>query len=89
MNEPRILNPNGGWCWFQDERAIVRGDQLFFGSVASPSGDVNVTSVDLKSGDARTTTLYDDLASKSKVAAVRGSLFGRARPDSIPPGVSH
>src|SRR5437868_4023589 len=59
--DPRTLNPNGGWCWFQDERAIVHGDQLFFGSVASPGGDVNITSVDLTSGESRTTTLHERL----------------------------
>ncbi|MBC8105577.1 MAG: BNR-4 repeat-containing protein [Anaerolineae bacterium] len=63
MSDIRVLNPNGGWCWFQDERAIVHGDQLFFGSVASPSGDLNVTSVDLKNGASRTTTLHEKFES--------------------------
>jgi hypothetical protein len=48
----------GGWCWFQDERAIVDGDKLIFGSVASPSGDVNVTTYDLASGESVTVPLH-------------------------------
>lgn len=48
-----LLNPNGGWCWFQDERALVIDDVLVFASVAgtdgngAKAGDVQVTSVAL------------------------------------------
>lgn len=48
-----IFKKNGGWCWFQDERAIVYREKLIFGSVAgvtrdgSTAGDVEVTSYDL------------------------------------------
>jgi hypothetical protein len=51
--EPVVLNDDGGWCWFQDERALVVGDRLVVGSVAAgrhdPSrrGAVEVTGVDL------------------------------------------
>jgi hypothetical protein len=51
-----VLNDDGGWCWFQDERAIVMDRQLVFGSVAAgrhdPSrrGAVEVTGVDLETG---------------------------------------
>lgn len=51
-----VLNDDGGWCWFQDERALVVGDHLVLGSVASgwrdPSrrGDVEVVSIDLRDG---------------------------------------
>ncbi len=44
---------NGGWCWYQDERAIVSGEKLIFGTVAgttrdgSDRGDVDATSYDL------------------------------------------
>lgn len=50
---PYLLNPNGGWCWFQDERALVIGNTLVFASVAGSDGegasvgDVQVTSVPL------------------------------------------
>ena len=57
------FNIRGGWCWFQDERAIVDRGKLIFGSVASPSGDVNVTSFDLRSGDAVTVALHERLQS--------------------------
>jgi hypothetical protein len=48
-----VLNDDGGWCWFQDERALVVGDRLVLGSVAagrhdrSRRGAVEVTGVDL------------------------------------------
>ncbi|HKZ30760.1 MAG TPA: BNR-4 repeat-containing protein [Vicinamibacteria bacterium] len=53
---PVVLNDDGGWCWFQDERALVVGDRLVFGSVAagrsdaSRRGTVEVTSVVLATG---------------------------------------
>ena len=36
---PIVLNDDGGWCWFQDERALVVGDTLLVGSVASGRDD--------------------------------------------------
>jgi len=36
---PAVLNDDGGWCWFQDERAVVVGERLVFGSVASGRTD--------------------------------------------------
>jgi len=53
---PVALNDDGGWCWFQDERAIVVGDWLVLGSVASGRSDparrgaVEATGVDLRTG---------------------------------------
>ena len=37
---PLLLNNNGAWCWFQDERALVdpANNTLLLGSVASPDG---------------------------------------------------
>ena len=61
---PALLKTNGGWCWFQDERALVIGDTLLFGSVAgstrgpSAAGDIDATTVDLRSGRTHTTTLH-------------------------------
>ena len=66
---PRVLKTNGGWCWFQDERAIVVGETLLFGSIAGSTraggaaGDVDVTDVDLRTGRARSTTIYPKLQS--------------------------
>jgi hypothetical protein len=54
--QPVVLDDDGGWCWFQDERAIVVGGRLVFGSVAagrhdaSRRGAVEVTGVDLRTG---------------------------------------
>ncbi|RPJ87255.1 MAG: hypothetical protein EHM18_02050, partial [Acidobacteria bacterium] len=33
-----VFNDNGGWCWFQDERVVVRDGALWIGSVADASG---------------------------------------------------
>lgn len=47
---------NGGWCWYQDPRAVISENSLFFGSVAaidrdgSGAGDIEVTSYDISSG---------------------------------------
>ncbi len=35
----RELSDNGGWCWFQGERAILLEDMLVVGAVADDSGD--------------------------------------------------
>ena len=54
--EAVVLNDDGGWCWFQDERAIVVGDRLVLGTVAAGRRDaarrgvVEVTGVDLVTG---------------------------------------
>lgn len=50
-----VLKRNGGWCWFQDERAIVDAGRVLVGTVAgtnrdgSSQGDVEVTSYELSS----------------------------------------
>lgn len=49
-----VLNDNAGWCWYQDERAIISGNKLIFGSVASKLG----TDGEQRSGNIETTT-YD------------------------------
>ena len=33
------LSEDGGWCWFQDERALMIGDRVVFGYVASGHRD--------------------------------------------------
>jgi hypothetical protein len=63
--EPVVLNDDGGWCWFQDERALVVDHHLVFGSVAAGrhdperQGAVEVTGVDLATG-ATTRVRLDD-----------------------------
>lgn len=33
MHPFTVFMPHGGWCWYQDPRAIVHGNKLFIGSV--------------------------------------------------------
>ena len=64
-----VFNDNGGWCWYQDERVIIQGRKLIIGSIANGagvggsarSGDVEVTTYDLDSGNLLRTTLHDNL----------------------------
>jgi hypothetical protein len=54
-----VINDNGGWCWFQDERAVVHtaANKLIVGSAASTGGvngstrggDIDIVSFDLAS----------------------------------------
>lgn len=53
----RVLVPDGGWCWFQDERAILVGDTVVFGSVKSPSGDIDAHAWNPLTGAVQTFTL--------------------------------
>ena len=60
---------NGGWCWYQDERAIVHDSVLVFGTVAGISargvnaGDVMVTSYDLETRETLHFELHDKFQS--------------------------
>ena len=87
---PAVLNDDGGWCWFQDERALVAGGRLVFGSVAAgrsdPSrlGQVEATTVQLATGATTRFTLsatpvekpgrYDDHDTPAFVARGDGRL---------------
>ena len=61
------LNDDGGWCWFQDERAIVTDGKLVIGSVASGAhtsnrkGNVEVVTYDLSNGANHRTVLHRQL----------------------------
>ncbi|MFO1077817.1 MAG: hypothetical protein U1E73_08835 [Planctomycetota bacterium] len=62
---PRELLADGGWCWFQDERALVLDDRyVVFGSVAdgrgdaSRAGDVQASRWDLATGAVETVVLH-------------------------------
>ncbi len=63
------LATNGGWCWYQDERAIVHEGILLFGTVAGTTargvaaGDVTVLSYNLETGEAASFELHDQLQS--------------------------
>jgi hypothetical protein len=63
---PEIItfNNDGGWCWFEDERAIVVGGTLVIGSVAAGihdaarKGDIEALSYDLATGRKTLATLH-------------------------------
>ncbi|HEY4572221.1 MAG TPA: BNR-4 repeat-containing protein [Kribbella sp.] len=68
MTAPRVINDNGAWCWFQDERAVVDPEAglLVVGSIAAPegpggadrAGNVELTVVDLRAGTSEVVVLH-------------------------------
>jgi hypothetical protein len=62
---PVVLLDDGGWCWFEDERALIVGDHLIFGTVATGykdaaiAGHIRATQYNVKSGATATFTLHD------------------------------
>ena len=69
--DPWVLNGNGAWCWYQDERALVDPDRglLMVGSVAAPEGDdgearagnVELTVTELNTGRSEVVVLHENL----------------------------
>lgn len=56
-----VFMDNGGWCWFQDPRAIVHDDKLFIGSVrGNGSGPALVGVYDLEKNKQMGTVLMQD-----------------------------
>lgn len=72
-NAPVLINDNGAWCWFQDERALVdpANNTLLVGSVAAPEGpggegrggNIEVAVLDLATGESRVHVLHGQLES--------------------------
>lgn len=58
--KPVVLNPDTGWCWFQDERVIIDGGLLLLAGVSS-EGDVTVTAHDVETGENTIRVLRDTL----------------------------
>lgn len=62
-----ILSDDGGWCWFESPRALVVGNNLIVGSVASGyidasrRGDIEAIVHDLSSGTTNIVELHDRL----------------------------
>ena len=54
---PVVICDDGGWCWYQDERAIFVGDDLVVGSLSS-AGDVDVSILDMPTMTSTTMTLH-------------------------------
>jgi hypothetical protein len=52
---------NGGWCWYQDPRAIIHNDTLYIGTVkGNGSGAAQISAYDLKSNKALGTVVVQD-----------------------------
>jgi BNR repeat-containing family member len=66
---PVVLNDNGAWCWFQNERAIYTNGQVLVGSIADDTGadgerrkgNVELATWDLKSGRVGRAVLHEQL----------------------------
>ncbi|MDP6540229.1 MAG: BNR-4 repeat-containing protein [Planctomycetota bacterium] len=67
VGEPVVLNDDGGWCWFQDERALGLGEVVVVGSVAAGRhdpqrrGDIELTFWTPSTGETRRVELHDRL----------------------------
>jgi hypothetical protein len=69
-SEPKkviVLNDDGAWCWFQDERVVIDSGILLVGSVANGThdaarkGDIDVVTYDLTTGKIERHVLFDQL----------------------------
>lgn len=66
---PIVLNDNGGWCWFESERAIIHDGVLYAGTVANGSGsngaqragNIELLAHDLKSNQTTLAVLHEKL----------------------------
>ena len=64
--QPKVKQPtvttfmeNGGWCWYQDPRAIIANGKLIVGGIDGQNGDVKVSIFDLaENQDLGTVTLH-------------------------------
>lgn len=63
--EPLVLKTNGGWCWFQGERAVVAEGRLIFTTIAGDNGggwdagDLVATQHDFNTGHTSHFELHD------------------------------
>ena len=53
------LNDDSSWCWFQDERALIDGDQLLFTGVTS-DGATTVSSFHIPTRQSQTVVVNDE-----------------------------
>ncbi|MFB3829822.1 MAG: BNR-4 repeat-containing protein [Bryobacteraceae bacterium] len=85
--QPIVFNDDGGWCWFEDERAVISGGRLVIGSVAAGTRDparkgaIEATVYNLATGKTSRFTLHgggpywlDDHNSPAFVARPDGRL---------------
>ena len=67
----QVLNDNGAWCWFQDERALIdpAANTLLVGSIAAPegpggaqrAGNVELAVHHLATGETQVVVLHENL----------------------------
>ncbi|WP_111708210.1 glycoside hydrolase family 88 protein [Lutibacter citreus] len=50
---------DGGWCWYQDPRAIINNGKLIIGGLSGQSGDVKVSVYDFKTKTNEGTVVLD------------------------------
>ena len=55
--DPVAIRDDGGWCWYQDERAVFVGDDLLVGSL-SRAGNVDVSILDMPTMTTTKVTLH-------------------------------
>ncbi len=75
QSSPIVFNTNGGWCWYQDERAIINNNKLIIGSVADASGTGGGT----RDGNVEVTTYDLSTSSLSRFVLKRQAKFRRSR----------
>jgi hypothetical protein len=84
--KPFVIMENGGWCWFQDERAIISSGKIVAGAVAGDdragfsSGDVIATFFDPATGQRKNIVLHarlhrDDHAAPSFIEDKAGRVI--------------
>ncbi len=62
-----VLSDDGGWCWYQDERAILHDGKLIFGTIAMGTtdrqrkGDAEVIVHDIATGQTQRLTFVDNI----------------------------
>ncbi|MEX0882776.1 MAG: BNR-4 repeat-containing protein [Cyclobacteriaceae bacterium] len=54
--QPQMISEDGSWCWFQDDRAILKGNKVLFSGVTS-TGNNTITEWDLNTHLTQTTQL--------------------------------
>lgn len=50
FDSPITFMRDGGWCWYQDPRAIIADGKLVIGAVSGQTGDVKISVYDLAAG---------------------------------------
>lgn len=74
--EPVVIGQDGSWCWFQDPRAFISGNQLIVGATAHGrydsllTGDIEGFVYNLKTGKITRVELYNHLEADDHTSPV-------------------